>query len=540
MLGRSWFSSPRSIFISGLALFALTLLAYLPAIRGEFLWDDDALSENPAIRSANGLLKIWTDPGASPKEDHYWPLVYTTFWIEYRIWGLHPLGYHLVNVGLHALNALLLGMLLSQIGVRGAELAAIIFAMHPVHVESVAWIIERKDTLSAMFYLLAALAFFCFERQRDKRAFALVFFLLVCAMLSKSIVVTFPLALAIWLWGKSKTDARLWLAVFVLLFLAATMTAGDLTVVRHQQEKSQIFIQDELSLAQKTFIASRAVWFYAGKLLWPANLMAVYSRWNILSNPLAMSVFTLATATVILLLWLRRAKLGRAPLAGILFFCITLGPVMGIIPHTFMRHSYVADRFQYLASIGLIALISSAGHQAIQRFGRIGTLPRGMAELGGMTFILALSILTWRQSATYHDTVALFRHNLAKRPDYWSLRYNLGLALKQSGKTEKAIVQYREAIRLNPDEVRTYNNLANALAEEGKIEEAVEWLEKAVRRQPDFPEAHFNLGNDLVGLGRLDEARIHFEEALRLKPDWTAARESLERIGLARLSAPKK
>ena len=327
---------------------------------GGLIWDDFIWSQSRAVLEWSGLSTIWSWPSRIEREVHYWPLTYTTFWLEHKIWGLAPAGYHVVNVLLHLLNSLLVWRLLLRLAVPGAWVAAAVFAAHPLHVESVAWIIERKDVLSGLFYLTAVLVWLRFLEQPRPWRYGLTLLLFVAGLLSKSIVVTLPAALLIVQWWKDGRIAVRDLRRVAPFFLVALLiTAVDLSSIGSRHSLL------DYSLPERMLVASRALWFYAGKLAWPTDLAVIYPRWDIsLGDPWAWLYLAGATALAATL-WFMRHRVGRGPLAGALFFAVTLSPVLGFVNHGYMKYSFVADRFQYLAGIGVIAvLIGAAVHGA--------------------------------------------------------------------------------------------------------------------------------------------------------------------------------
>ena len=349
--GTTWFIDrfSRRDALAVLALGLLTGVCYLPAtLWGGLIWDDFIWSQSRAVREWSGLSTIWSWP--SRIEAHYWPLTYTTFWLEHKIWGLAPAGYHVVNVLLHLLNSLLVWRLLLRLAVPGAWVAAAVFAAHPLHVESVAWIIERKDVLSGLFYLTAVLVWLRFLEQRRPWRYGLALLLFAAGLLSKSIVVTLPVALLIVQWWKDgQITLRDLQRVAPFFLVALLITAVDLYSYASRH------VSLDYSLPERMLIAARALWFYAGKLAWPTDLAVIYPRWDIsLGDPWAWLYLAGATALAATL-WFMRHRVGRGPLAGALFFAVTLSPVLGFVYHDYMEYSVVADRFQYLAGIGVIS-----------------------------------------------------------------------------------------------------------------------------------------------------------------------------------------
>lgn len=507
----------RGAGIGALLLLGVTLLAYLPALTGGFVWDDDAyVTNNRTLVEPGGLGRIWFEPGATTQ---YYPLVHTSFWIESRLWGFGPFGYHLVNVLLHGLNGGLLFLLLRRLGVPGAWFGAALFALHPVHVESVAWITERKNVLSGFFYLASLLAWFRFapageEKRGPSRMYALSLLLFAAALLSKSVTASLPAAVLLLRWwkgGRLRARDAAPLLPFFLLGIASGL--GTIWIERNLLGAEGA--EWGLSLPGRVLLAGRALLFYASKLVWPADLAFFYPRWEIDPGSFAPWLFPLASAAVFAHLVLARKKTGRGPLAAFLFFAGTLFPALGFVNVYPFRFSYVADHFQYLASIGPITLFAAV---AASRVGRLGPdLGRRMAGAGGFLLFFFL-ILTWRQCGDYHDLETLWRSTIEKNPSAWAARVNLGEMLDRSGRTEEAIEQYEKALESRPEYDKALNNLGLALERKGDIEGAVRRYEGAVRSNPSSAGARSNLGLALLNLGRTEEAIRRLEEALRLRP----------------------
>jgi hypothetical protein len=346
------------------ALLLATLLAYYPAWHGGMLWDDNAHITTPELRSAQGLWRIWFDLGATQQ---YYPVVHSAFWVLFKLWRSSTLGYHLVNIVLHVLSAFLLALILRRLSIPGAWLAAMIFALHPVCVESVAWIAELKNTLSGMFYLGAALAYLQFDERRQKRFYALAAALFILALLSKSVTATLPAGLLIVFWWQRGTICRRRDIVPLLPFFIVGVGGGLFTA---WVERTQIGAQGaafDFSLVERCLIAGRATWFYLAKLCWPANLIFIYQRWQISQDVWWQYLYPLGVLALLAGLWLIR-KRSRAPLAAMLFFLATLFPALGffnVYPFVF---SFVADHFQYLASIAIITLFAAASTTFLKRW----------------------------------------------------------------------------------------------------------------------------------------------------------------------------
>ncbi len=526
----------RQAVLWGALLVLLTIAAYLPALRAGFVWDDDMhVTGNATLRTLDGLRRIWLEPRALPQ---YYPLVHTTFWLEYRLFGLAPFGYHLANVLLHAGNALLVWTVLRRLAVPGAWLAGAVFALHPVHVESVAWVTERKNVLSTAFYLgsaLCLLRFFAVDARDDnaraddaaERPLSWAWYfggfaLFLGALLSKTVTASLPAAVLLVLyWKKGRIAARDVVVSLPLFAVGATFGLATAWLERHH-----VGAQGEawdLSIVERCLIAGRAVWFYAGKLVWPHPLAFIYSRFEIDARAWGSYLFPLAALAAAAALWLLRGRIGRAPLVAVLCFGGTLFPALGFFNVFPMRYSFVADHFQYLASIGLIALGCAAVVRAARRYGvgRAATTAAAGLALG------SLAAATFVQTFAYCDAETLWRDTLAKNPGAWMAHTNLGLLLVGKGEVEEGMAHYRESIRLEPTLVEPRLNLGEQLIRQERFAEAIAVIEEAVRVRPGHAMARYNLGTALARSGRYAEAIVQLTEAVRLLPDFAEAEYNL-------------
>ena len=538
-----------------LLLSALVFIAYAQVFRAGFIWDDEShLTRNPCVIGPLGLKEIWTSAQAV-----YYPLVLTTFWALHKVVGLTPLPYHALNVSLHAASAILLWRVLKLLQVRGAWLGAALWALHPVMVQSVAWVTELKNTQSCLFYLLSIFFFLKWEKQRetafeplqqrtgaftkamrargDSRflmlfALSLLFFML--ATLSKPSVVMLPfvLALCIW-WMRAKIRWRDALAVAP--FAVISGLASVWTIWEQKFHARAVGPDWAQTLSERFIIAGQAVWFYFGKLIWPHPLIFIYPRWDIDPSKLVAYFPLVSAITGLIALLFVRAKWGRALLFAAAYYVISLFPVLGFFSVYFFRYSFVSDHFQYLASMGPLAL-AGAGMTFAARVWEtpiklqgtaISQLPwmlRKAPFLGVCAALLVLlGFLTWRQTAEYRDLNALYTATLKKNPGCWMAHYNLGIVLSEQGETDQAIDHYRQAVTLRSDYAEAHYNLGRLLVEQGRLDEAIAHYEKAVEINPADPEAQNNLGVTLFGIGRVDEAIAHYRKALEIQPDYIEA-----------------
>ncbi|MCX5790127.1 MAG: tetratricopeptide repeat protein, partial [Elusimicrobia bacterium] len=515
----------------------LTVCAYLPARRGGFIWDDVMnVSNNPVMTEAGGLRRIWV-PGGTPQ---YYPATYTAFWAERRLLGLDTRGYHAVNVALHVANLILVWLVLKRLKVRGALLAAAVFALHPVQVETVAWITELKNLLSTLFYLLALLQFLRFEERGSRGCYAGSLALYLLALLNKTAVCTFPLVLLILRWrDRGKLVRRDLLETAPFLALSAAL--GLVTI--HVEGAGGEFA---LSPVERLLLACRAPWFYASKLAWPAGLSFNYDRWRFDSCAPGQWAWVALSGAAALACWRWRRRLGKDALAALAFFVLTLAPVLGFFDVFYYRYSYVADHFQYLASLGLICLAAGACTKLIERGG--ASRRRAAFACAGAAVAL-LWTATWRRAHAFQDVETLYRDTIAKTPAAYmaqsnlanilaargehreALRHyaaalaadpriaevhtNIGHSLEKLGRRDEEIRHYREAIKLKPGYVNARNDLGVVLSAQGRTLEAAGQFEAALAADPRSIEAHVNLGHCLERLGRRDEEIRHYREALR-------------------------
>jgi protein O-mannosyl-transferase len=545
----SW--SKRDWFFC-LLLAVVTMLAYHPAWHGGVLWDDDAHIGGPELRTLDGLRRIWFVPRTTQQ---YYPLLHTSYWLQQKLWGDSITGYHIVNLLLHIGCVVLVLRIVRFLRIPGAELAAIIFALHPVNVETVAWIAERKNTLSGVFALAATLWYLRFDENRSRRSYALALGLFLLGLLSKTAIVTLPLALLVIFWWKRGAISWRHDVVPLIPFFFFSAAAGLMTRWVEYGNIGYRARMLDLSLLDRCLIAGRAFWFYLWKLLWPSNLMFVYPRWEISAAVPWQYIFPLAVLVLLGILWSLR-RWSRTPLAGVLVYMVLLLPSLGFANIYFFLYSFVADHWQYLACLGIITPCASGIVLLATR------LKSGYAWLEpGVTLVIGgvLFLLTWQQSRMYNNAETLYRTTIAHNPACWlaydqlvdilyqanripeamnlskdELRikpavahYSLGNALLRKGRTSEAIDQFTEALRINPDYAEAHNNLGYALLVTGRTSAAIEQCKEALRIDPTYAHAHNNLGNALAQTGRASEAIDHYKQTLRMNPNSADAHSNL-------------
>ncbi len=516
---RDWFLA--------IALLIVTLTAYSPAWNGKPIWDDDVHLTRPDLRSLNGLAQIWTHLGSTQQ---YYPVVHTVFWAEHRIWGDTPLYYHLANILLHVVAALLLVGILKQLRVPGPWFAGAIFALHPVQVESVAWMSELKNTLSAVFFLSAVYVYLRFDRTRERGAYAAAFALFLLGLCSKSVIAILPAIILVVLWWKRGKLSWKGDVLPLAPFFALGISAGLFTA---WVERSVIGAEGktfDLSLIDRGLVAGRVFWFYLAKLFWPDELTFVYPRWQISPAVWWQWLFPIALILLLATLWIFR-KRSRAPLAAVLLFLGMLFPVLGFLNVYPFLYSFVADHFQYLACIGIITLTASGLTLLLDLAPPFG---RRLGIAAGLALLAVLAGLTWQQAHIYRDEETLWRVTISRNPDCWMAHNNLGDLFLKNGRLDEAILHYKETLAKRPDPEKAHYNLAAALVKAGKIDDAIQQYHTALELKPDYADAHYNLGGALVRNGQTDEAIKEYEKTLELRSNDVEAQNNLGGVLLAK------
>ncbi len=501
-------------------LVGLTVIAYLPALHDGFVFDDGPLIiMNRLVRAHDGLYRFWFTTEASD----YYPLTGTLWWLQWRAFGYQAIGYHAVNILLHAANAILVWLILLRLKVPGAWLAGAIFAVHPVNVATVAWMSEQKSTLSMLFSAVAILLYLRFYEDGRWRwyGFSLTAFLL--ALLSKTAVVMLPLVLlgCVW-WMRGRLRSKDWLCS--VPFFVLSLALGLVTVWFQHHRALQGHLVRSDGFPARLAAAGWVPWFYLYKALLPINLTLMYPKWSIDASRWVSYVPGALLIVCFLVFWRERRTWGRPLLFGLGYFLVMLFPVMGILDQGFYTFSLVADHWQYYSIIGVIALAVAAGESV---FRRIGDQHRWWEMAVAIGMLALLGAATWQRSRVYATDETLWEDTVARNPQEWHAYINLGAALKQSGKLEAAVGCLEQALRLNPDSAEAHNDLGDALRQQGKLPEAIRHFEQALRIRPLYAESQGNLGNALAQLGRDQEAIRHFEQALQINPDFAEVHNNL-------------
>ena len=547
----------RRRFLLAAAIVAVTLLVYLPVmLRGGFFWDDDTfLYANKLVKAPDGLRRFWFTTQATD----YFPLTSSVLWVEWRLWGNDPHGYHVVNVLLHAAAAALVWRVLLRLRVPGAWLAGLLFAVHPVAAASAAWITELKNTLPTALYLLALLAWLRFDdvsshhdgttgttdgtphpsspsevarrATKDGSALPTPHYLLslglfLLALLAKTSVVMMPAVLLLCAWWRRGKISLRDLARSVPFF-ALSLALGCVTVwFQHHKAIAVGEIVRPEGPASRVAAAGWIAWFYLYKVLLPAGLCVIYPRWEV-SGSSALAFLPLALVIAgFAWLWMRRKSWGRAPLFAAAYVLISLLPVLGFVDMSFMENSLVADHLQYVAMIGVLAFAAGVLARGAGCQPAVGqdcpTCVRARKYLAGGC-VLVLAGLTWTRAGLYGDDRSMWRDNVARNPSAWMAWNNLGWTSHSAGDDEEAIKDFSQAILLKPNYGLTLNNRGGLYAMMGKFDLALDDCNKAVALMPKVAGARMNRGNVFAQIHRLREAISDYDEAIRLRPDWAEA-----------------
>lgn len=515
----------RSIpFAKAALLIALCLFAYFPAMRSGYIWDDDAhITKNATLHDLDGLRRMWFEPSSLPQ---YYPLVHTTFWVEYHLWQLNPTGYHIDNVMLHIVAALLLWRLLVILEVPGAWLAAGIFLLHPIEVESVAWITERKNVLSTVFVLAAAISYLRFEpvernSERHWRFYFLASAFFVAALLSKTVTCTFPIVIlgVLWWRGRRITLSNV-LPAIPLIILGASfgLTTAWLERVHVGAQGSDW----NLSAMQRALVAGRIFWFYPFKLIVPANFVFIYPRWQIDASKWWQYGFPVAAGLVLLSCWVLRERIGRGTTVAAYGYLFLLLPALGFFNVYPMRYSFVADHFQYLASIGLIALMAVGITKLSEQIAAKSREPIVI----GVAALLVFACISHQRCGVFKNEESLWRDTITRNTSAWIAYNNLGELLeREKHDSQAALPLFQRCWELRPDWVSSFN-LATADTNVGDYDAAIANFKRTISMAPQDPSTSalivdlaMAMGNHLSSTGRFSEAQALYEGALRIDPE---------------------
>jgi protein O-mannosyl-transferase len=517
-------------FLGIMIIIGTVLVVYMPSINGSFIFDDEKfLAENDEIRAADGLYRCW----CTNETLEYYPLSYSTFWLQWRMWGERPCGYHATNVILHAAESLLIWTVLRRLSIPGAFLAALIFAVHPVNVESVAWIQQLRNLLAMLFFLLSTLWYLKFiNRPRLRSAaessphlsslihrpssivswYCLSLTAFVLAMLGKGSTAVLPvllLGIIWWLGALTRRDLPR-----ILPFFAIAIALSGANVWFQTKGTGEVF--RDVGIVDRFLGAGSVVWFYLYKAILPVDLSLAYQQWHIQTGNLLWWMPLLAALAVTALFWEFRNGWSKPLLFAWGFFCAGLIPVMGFADVGFMQYSLVADHYQHISLISVAALAAASWGIWRRQKERAGRFP---ANAAAILAVCALTCVAYRQSGTYRNAIALYGATLEKNPECWMAHNNLGIALERAGQKQEAIMHFQRSMLINPSYAKAYYNLGLAIGREGRLDEGIEDLRQALHYDPNDCENYNGLGVLLAEKGLIQEAIEAYQRAVRLKPN---------------------
>jgi tetratricopeptide (TPR) repeat protein len=517
---------PRD-WIAGLILVLAVILVYLPVGRAGFLWDDRLyITGSSYMGGLAGLKEIWTSSVADIS-----PMTFTTFWLEHALWGFNPLPYHMVNVVMHGACAVLLWQILRNLAVPGAWLGAALWALHPVEVESVAWVTEMKNTESGLFYLLSVLCYLQAPRAESSEtgssangSYGLSLFWAAMAMASKSSTVVLPVVLCLCVWWRD--GCWDWRNVTrVLPFVLLALAASALSIWTQKLQLAQLTDpQWARSWPERVVTAGVAIWFYLGKLIWPQELMSMYPRWRIDAGQWESYLPVLAVIITLLVLWLKRKTWLRPVFFVFAYFIVALLPVLGLVDNYIFHYSLVFDHLQYLASMGPLALAGAA----IARLASWFRPEKNWLQPALATALLViLGCLSWQRARAFESEESLWTDTLTKNPTSWTARYNLGVVFLGRGELDRAQVEFEKTLELFPNFDEGHLNLGLTFLRKGETDPAIAQFRTALAIDPAYAEAHNDLGTALEKKGQKDAAETEFQKAAELNPGLATASYNL-------------
>ncbi|HUB67204.1 MAG TPA: tetratricopeptide repeat protein [Candidatus Methylacidiphilales bacterium] len=514
----------------GSLLVLAVILTYSPVWKAGFVWDDTtAVTENPCIVGPLGLKEIWMIHGGQ-----FFPLVLTTFWTEHALWGLNPLFYHLVNVFLHAANALLLWRVLRSLQAPGAWLGAALWALHPLQVETAAWVSETKNTQSCFFYLLSIFFFVRWLRTKDLEKphgrgnyyWSLLFAALAMASKLSTVVLPAVLCLCAW-WAEGRWQWRNLLRVVPVLLVPI---AAGAAMAWTQTSWGAADPQWARSWPERIAEAGDAVWFYLAKLIWPQPLMNSYPGWETDTGRWVSYLPTLAVLVIFSILYVLRQSWLRPCFFASAYFLAALFPVLGFVTMSSSAHSLVADHLQYLAGMGPLALAAAALIR-LSDFLALSKIPWLRASLGA-GLLLILGAWSWQRAWVFESQETLWSDTIAKNPGCWEAYNNLGSALAQQGQIDEAAALFQKALEIDPQYAEACDNLGNVLLQKGQLNEAIFLFRKVLATVSNDADAHYNLGRALMEQGDLEKATAQFQQALEINPTFADAENNLANVFL--------
>lgn len=508
----------RGVLMRAAVLVLAGLCIYSPTYHGDWLWDDDVvLTTNPDVLSGtlSGLLKLWVNPDGID----YFPLSYSLFWLQALAFGPQSTGYHITSILLHISSGLLLWTLLATLKIPGAWVTALAFTIHPVCVESVAWVAETKNTLSLALFLASCIFWVKQDDEspgpKRERIYLLSITFFLLAMFAKTSVVAMPVLTLLYAWWKrgvvTMQDAIRAAPMFLI-----SIVLGIVTI---QYQWGRAIGAEGVPVGgfdSRLAVAGMAILFYLATILWPVHLLPIYPRWEV-DPPKAWQLLPLILiggASV----WMwknRHTRWGRDAILAFGFFLLMIAPVLGLVDIAYMRITWVADHFLYLPMIGPLASIVAVATTWLEKRNERERIVFSALAAGIMLFLAANAFF---YAINWTDEDRLWEHTLASNNDAWQAHNRLGVRKLNQGDLDGAYYHFRNSTRIRPDLGETKNNLGVVLLKMGRIDEALKAYQDAADNWPQNLGIRYNLADTYLQAGRLDEARAGFEELLEAEP----------------------
>lgn len=505
-------------------LFVAVVAAFWPAFSAGFILDDDVMvTDNPLMRGPLGNFWFTTKP------IDFFPLTYTTLWLEWRHWGMNPIGYHVTNVLLHGLSCIILWRIFERLKFPGAWFAALLFAVHPVNVESVAWVAERKNVLAMFFFTITAWAFIRYTQTDQKRFYGLSLTAFVLSLLAKPAAAPWPVVAFALMWWTSRNAvtpseklvspwplvAKCFVRTLPFFLLTIVLSAAT---VWFQYNRAIGKVDGHLhypDLLTRMTAAASIPWFYLGKALVPWGLTLAYPLWNVNPHALIYWLPAVAFLALFMVLWVYRERGAKPYLVGLAYFVLLISPVLGFFKMASHRYCFVADRWEYFALPAVTVLVAIT----LKRF--------KFFNIAAVIIATTFACLSFAQAKVYRNHESLWRDALQKNPSSWLAANGLGFSLQAAGRLDDAIACYNRSLGINPDQAEAHCNIGDALLSQGKTILATEHFREAIRIDPTYATSHYNLACVLQQEGKIDEAVSEYREALRTHSDWAHAHYNL-------------
>ncbi|MBF0287159.1 MAG: tetratricopeptide repeat protein [SAR324 cluster bacterium] len=502
-------------------LILLTIAAYYPASEAGFIIDDkEFFLEDSVVTASDGLYRIWFHPTDNNRVWPYLPITRMTFWLENQLWGLAPQIAHWINILLHLLAAVLLWHALEHFHLPGAWWIGTLFAIHPVYVQSVAWVAERKNVVAAVFYILCLWSYLHFAKNNNWKWYGTALLLFLCALLSKTSVVMLPVILVILrlLFRLRFTVKDCWM---LLPFFLLSLVMGYVRVWFELHAFDAITSTG--TFLEKILTAIHVPFFYFTKLLFPYPLIFTYPKWEIDSSLASVYVPIVSLLLILLVLVWKYQSWGRYLFCGLAACLVTLFPVSGFFTNAWTQFSYVADHWFHLPSIPILILFAQGAYWGIEKFHFFDQIRRYLWPFFAAAVVVILSILTWNQSLIYQDLKTLWLATIQQNERSWVAHQELGRIFREEKQHEQALKHSNQAIQLKKNPFRAYNNKGNVYADLKQYNQAIQNYNEALKIYPGFVDAYYNRGIAYFHLTQYQRALEDYSHALRIDPSYVKA-----------------